>query len=63
MHENWWTRFAIGLCEDFPSFNADDRQAIKRNSPAVDKFCQGVYIGPGSDQSLVKCMTVSLNIF
>ena len=74
MHEVWWARFAIGLCEDFPSLNHEDRQLVARwwkyssnhywklfhsNAQAVDRFCQGIYIGPGSNQSLIVCVNVS----
>ena len=30
MHEVWWARFAIGLCEDFPNLNHEDRQLVAR---------------------------------
>ena len=30
-----------------------------RKAKAVDRFCQGIYIGPGSSQSIVQCCKVS----
>ena len=41
MHEKWWTRFAIGLCEDFPSLKQQSTQegatAITNTRDRVDE--------------------------
>ena len=58
IHEKWWTRFSIGLLEDYPHLKAEERSSVMKKSKAVDRFCQGVYIGPGSSQTVVHCMKV-----
>ena len=58
IHEKWWTRFSIGLLEDYPDLSSEERTCVMRKAKAVDRFCQGIYIGPGSSQSIVQCCKV-----
>ena len=44
--------------EDFPCLSAEERRVVMGNVKEVDRFCQGVYIGPGSSYSLAECVRV-----
>ena len=37
IHEQWWTRFSIGLLEDYPHLSYEERNQVKRRAATVDR--------------------------
>ena len=37
IHEQWWTRFSIGLLEDYPHLSREEKTQVKRRAVKVDR--------------------------
>ena len=37
IHEQWWTRFSIGLLEDYPHLSHEEKTQVKRRAVKVDR--------------------------
>ena len=61
IHEDWWSQFCVGVMEEFPWLSPQERRAVLGRHRLVDRFCQGVYIGPGSNKTLLQCLRESIN--
>ena len=60
IHEDWWFQYCVGIMEEFPRLSPLERRAVLGRHRLVDRFCQGVYIGPGSNKTLLQCLLASI---
>ena len=62
IHEDWWSQYCVGLMEEFPWLSPQERRSVLARHKLVDRFCQGVYIGPGSNKTLLQCLVVRIEL-